>query len=1031
MVKVPPSGKKAPPKRPPPVLPTATAESTEPPAPKASVLETAPRPVPPKTTSVLSPEVAETLGAKSASSATTVAKKARSTAPTAQVDLTRRRDLDIQSATFAQNCAKYRLYFQLYFDYIAVEESISTGWSGHEPIKVEWLGIEVQAPVDWDMVPTHWREILTSRNICTPDTWNILVMSGVASLIMDAGLWLFATMIAVRSSRAGEQSARVDALETIAGLHTNTFRMDYAPIPEGLAHQVLAYWPDFFNAVTWAVEKYEEEAAVFGEIINSQNLQEKMLELQPTDIAIMIQECCQERNVKIHPSLLAFDKFREVRHCLERENWNYEAAYHMLSDPEFAPDHVPDQTPIRRVHILEWFDAVQPPAPAESEAGEDPEELDGIPPSEDTTPQSARAEEFPMLPHRQAAIVPSSMALVRDLLKGPIDGEGCDLDTGRYSRDKDFRFLDDRATKKVHRAAERNRYLQYDSHVQQLTREFLANPGTLDEKLRRWCELAFPIRTDFRMATGGTQQTLMASSGQLSVFCANFGNLQRTCVDPTTGREVPQCRNNAHSTINAHVLASTSAHILGVLESTHLTSRANRSFFREHGWNLVSSHDTNFHVGVRGDDTATIRILYDSTDPNQYKTMFIHPYTEQPTAFADQKVPFIIAEVAFGRDQNGDEITRAEMPLVRLLVYHVSATRARARPQALKMDMRDLFLLAVQYQVDFLMGDANGAAYRTTNPPEEYYSPGHSVWLQCLSRMMLLHNKILRTPITNQEPGQTEEENIAAAHEDYEMVHELKKLRVMTSLAISFQHLTEITREDMSELRTIAESIQRGEARDYDSIGCMQVDVISWGHVPSSLERRLQDYEEAVLQQCDLVYDMYGRPSYTHRTAQSLSTPEESHYDFVCDVDETLLALPPAAYWLTPQDCDGHAPIKVVLRPIHKRNKRFRSEQAYKRRQERRGRVLDAVHEDQDEEMPEQPGRLVMTDPPEGRDVHMADDDDDDDSWGQWRSPTPERLTDRGTSSSAPSTGWNWSGWTWRDDDATSHRSWRTNDSYR
>ena len=212
-------------------------------------------------------------------------------------------------------------------------------------------------------------------------------------------------------------------------------------------------------------------------------------------------------------------------------------------------------------------------------------------------------------------------------------------------------------------------------------------------------------------------------SGQLVFAAFNLGNVKRN-------PHIPNRAGNWNGAIDKSMIIELvfkcPAHIFTMSEASGIQDDDVRHRLR--GWSIVQSFSGELAVGVRTNGTAVPTILFDSTNPNQVGG---RDYEDDPTdPLEDEKfLWYMIVEAEFGtievadlRDHNdprptnvvrsSGKVRRSSLERARVLVFQINNTMARERCSSTRLRLRQMFLDAARYQVDFMGGDANSAIYR-------------------------------------------------------------------------------------------------------------------------------------------------------------------------------------------------------------------------------------------------------------------------------------------------------------------------------
>jgi hypothetical protein len=434
-----------------------------------------------------------------------------------------------------------------------------------------------------------------------------------------------------------------------------------------------------------------------------------------------------------------------------------------------------------------------------------------------------------------------------------------------------------------------------------------------EERFRRGAAL-LPGRPLTRITEDATPRW----SGQLSLGVYNLGNLSRR---PTVRWGNQSCRrNDDRFNMMVELLARNSCHVMTVCEAAGLERP--EFLARLRGWKLVMSYDSNMSIGVRGDDSTTVRILFDNTHPDQESRVF----SDDPTPLHGREMDlwYMIAEIFFGEEEVSEEaewgnprmrrqsIKRAGMHTVRVLVFHAHCEGARIRCGNSRKRYRQMFYDIAKYEVDLIGGDANASMYR-------FFSTQRSPSIG-QSNFHLMLQKFIRS--INRLSGGNTEQNIK---------HLANKIGADFISSNSSEALLECGRQ-------VAEG--NGDLVDCDTMVAV---VVNWGHNVYSRIFRTQGIESQLTPE-----GRYGR-DINHiglRETSELHRAREPHLkalkdplgikEFLITTNEYNFGLGREHLWLGDNDNDWHSPLTVTIRPLEAQNRRKRSAASYAARAQKR-----------------------------------------------------------------------------------------------
>ena len=390
-------------------------------------------------------------------------------------------------------------------------------------------------------------------------------------------------------------------------------------------------------------------------------------------------------------------------------------------------------------------------------------------------------------------------------------------------------------------------------------------------------------------------------SGQLVYASLNLGDVRRRPYIPWRGG---QQRSTEERSLLVEFLRKCPAHVMCLAESSGVTDEGFRTRLR--GWKFVSSYDKNLAVGVRSDGTATLDVIYDSTDPSSPGG---REYEDDPTLpmAAEATLWYYIVEVGFGIIDASDhpdyqgkgskgkkgvrssgKVHRASFDKVRVMTFVINNVKARTHPQQVRLRLRQLLLDVARYQVDFLGGDANGAIYK--------YFPSQSIpSIRLSSFSVMLQTLIAAVNSLMQNP----------AHK------------------IHADLVTSNPQENLLRLQTVFATLPNEEAWkvvEAEDLGpdCVLGVTISWGHSPPLTVWREEKGRELLSAQVDQVLGFS---------------------EFSVKAAEYPLLLTNRHLWLNTAgkgDCGWHSPLIIRVRVAPDQNKRKRSAAAAARREEKK-----------------------------------------------------------------------------------------------
>ena len=401
------------------------------------------------------------------------------------------------------------------------------------------------------------------------------------------------------------------------------------------------------------------------------------------------------------------------------------------------------------------------------------------------------------------------------------------------------------------------------------------------------------------------------------------------------------------------------AHAIAIQEAAGLNDPELQPHLR--GWKFVQSTDQNLAVGVRSDGTAEIRILFDSMNPQSHGG---RDYADDPTgSMEEEKIMwYLIVEANFGqwneplqtRSSGGPGgshrglVNKATLETVRILTFVVNNKAATDTLDYVRLRLRQLFLDAARFQVDYIGGDANASMYRY-HKSQRVPNIEKSIFSVMKDTMIAAVNSVITNPEHHVHAGLVSSNSQEA----------------LNNLVSLFQ------------TKTMEEGLQAYWDGDL-SIDCVIGVVFSWGHSATLQSWRRENAQEMV---SELSRPTLGYPEFDIRVA-----------DFPFYLENTHL-------WLRTTgngDTDWHSPLFVRLRTLETKNKRKRSAAATVTRRERdfarmeaRG-LLKGKGKGKGKEKGKQPSPAPSSPPWQSRDS----------SWQSWQS---EAWWD----TSNPHAGWN------------------------
>jgi hypothetical protein len=270
---------------------------------------------------------------------------------------------------------------------------------------------------------------------------------------------------------------------------------------------------------------------------------------------------------------------------------------------------------------------------------------------------------------------------------------------------------------------------------------------------------------------------LNTTTPQLGIAYYNMGNLCRPShlrdESGTYTRHMDHNKYDFRYNMLIKLLNRSPGTLIGVCEAEGLHTDRVRGLMPE--WQLVSSHDTNLCLGVRGPKgNSSIKILVDTTSGKE-SVRAQRDFSDDPAgwnAHKDTTLWYMIAEVQFGKNAfnhlkfpitlpngekktkpehwgtevlHGHPCTRATLPTVRILVFHVDHDSANKSCNKTRQRLRQMALDIAKYQVDFAGGDANGSLYKYYKSDEEnigQLSIKHSSLMMTIQAMVDAVNKV-------------------------------------------------------------------------------------------------------------------------------------------------------------------------------------------------------------------------------------------------------------------------------------------------
>ena len=166
-------------------------------------------------------------------------------------------------------------------------------------------------------------------------------------------------------------------------------------------------------------------------------------------------------------------------------------------------------------------------------------------------------------------------------------------------------------------------------------------------------------------------------------------------------------------------LARSKSHIACVLEASNIDIEE-ASYLVRHGWYMQSNMSRDIMVMAR--TNYSFEHIQHLAGPMCSPEVHQHlplsywvveiRYGKAPTAATIRKTGSNLQD-RFSRNHMEDDLERCGMPVFRLCAFHMSAKVARAKPALMHEAMGIMLADCFHYQVDYITGDANMAAYRT------------------------------------------------------------------------------------------------------------------------------------------------------------------------------------------------------------------------------------------------------------------------------------------------------------------------------
>ena len=404
-------------------------------------------------------------------------------------------------------------------------------------------------------------------------------------------------------------------------------------------------------------------------------------------------------------------------------------------------------------------------------------------------------------------------------------------------------------------------------------------------------------------------------SGHLSIGVFNLGNMTRMSWIYTKESQWATMKRRSQDVEYSMLLAMLEKapnHIILLCEGAGMERPDIQQRMKAHGWITAHSEDTNMVVGARGlPETTKVNILFDSTAKDRRSG---RSYADDPTLpiLPEATLWYMIAEVDFGetrlpgnydpadfeRVRDGDQVLRAHMGKVRVLVYHINNKKASENVKIVRLRLRQMFLDAIRLEVDFMGGDSNAAIYK-------YFSsqPVASVKVSSFYVMLDHFVKVFNSLAKEVRPADAE------------------------YLRLGFQVITSNTEQmlryqmDYDAARGTPAAAAFPDEPEFDVVTFV---ALNWGHDYQSYNERFRTPEKR---------------NNRNRRSQPKSSEQEvlpHEIDFEIKTTEYLLNFNNELLWLKPEDKDWHRPLMVSVRPWCTKNMRKRRADARERRNDKR-----------------------------------------------------------------------------------------------
>jgi hypothetical protein len=444
---------------------------------------------------------------------------------------------------------------------------------------------------------------------------------------------------------------------------------------------------------------------------------------------------------------------------------------------------------------------------------------------------------------------------------------------------------------------------------------------TRREEQQKWDELDAAFEKAKQLLPGRDTKQLSEGpvnvwSGHLSVGVFNLGNMTRMSwiyTKTSWNATMKKKSQDVEYSMLLAMLEKAPNHIILLCEGAGMERPDIKQRMQAHGWITAHSEDTNMVVGARGlPETTKVTILFDSTAKDRRSG---RSYADDPTLpiLPEATLWYMIAEVEFGETKlpanydpadfekvrDGDQVMRAHMSKVRVLVYHIDNKKARETPQIVRLRLRQMFLDAIRYEVDFMGGDSNAAIYR-------YFTNQTVASVEVSSFHHVLDHfvKVFNTLAMETRPADAE------------------------YLKLGFQVITSNTEQmlryqmDYDEARGTPAFEAFPDEPEFDVVTFV---ALNWGHDYQSYQERFRTPDKR---------NNRWRRGDPKSTGLLHELPHE--IDFEIKTTEYLLNFNNELLWLKPEDTDWHRPLMVSVRPWCTKNMRKRRGDARERRQDKR-----------------------------------------------------------------------------------------------